>query len=137
MTTQLVRVLLGSLVLWLLAAVPAWLLGGTTALADTALACGLCLVPMVATFIWAEWACAQAADQQLLAVLGGTGVRLFVVAGAGIGLYHAVAELHRPAFLLWVIIFYLATLTLEVVVVVRRQGAVTATQHQPSPPSGL
>jgi hypothetical protein len=70
-----------------------------------------------------------------MAVLGGTSVRLVVVVAGGIGLNRAVEALNRPAFLIWVVIFYLATLTLEIVLVVRRQTDIakqlTAGPQQP------
>jgi hypothetical protein len=120
-TRQLVPLLVGSLAIWLLLAIPAWLLAGDTGLLDTAIASGLCLVPMTATMLWCQWAFSNAPEQQLLAVLGGTSVRLVVVIAGGIALNRTVEALHRPAFLLWVVVFYLATLTLEIVLVVRRQ----------------
>ncbi len=121
LTRQLVPLLLGSLGIWLLLAFPAWLLIGDVALLDTVVACGLCLAPMMATMLWCHWSLGGAPEQQLLAVLGGTSVRLVIVIAGGIGLNRSVEALHRPAFLLWVVVFYLATLTLEIVLVVRRQ----------------
>jgi len=129
----------GSLAMWLLLAGGAWLLAGEVGLIDTAIACVLCLVPMTATMLWCHWSFGSAPDQQLVAVLGGTGVRLLVVIVGGIGLFHTVAALHRPAFLLWVVVFYLGTLTLEIVLVVRRQNvlaaATTATAGRQSSPT--
>jgi hypothetical protein len=135
MRAPLAQLLFGSLALWLLLAVPAWLLAGEQTLLDTAVACGLCLVPMTATLLWCQWAFAHAPEQQLLSVLGGTSIRLFVAIAGGIGLFHAVPALHRPAFLLWVIVFYLATLALEIVVVIRRHKALAGdAAPPPSPP---
>jgi hypothetical protein len=121
LTRQLVPLLVGSLAIWLLLAIPAWLLIGEVALLDTALACGLCFVPMTLTMLWCHWSFGGAPEQQLMAVLGGTSVRLVVVIAGGIALNRTVEALNRPAFLLWVVVFYLATLTLEIVLVVRRQ----------------
>jgi hypothetical protein len=123
MMRQLAQLWAGSLALWMVLASGGWLVAGTTGVIDTAVACGLCLVPMTLTMLWCHHAFRGAAEQQLMAVLGGTGVRLLVVIAGGIALYHSVAELHRPAFLLWVVVFYLGTLTLEIVLVVRRQNA--------------
>jgi hypothetical protein len=132
-TRQLVPLLLGSLAIWLLLAIPAWLVIGEIALLETAVACGLCLLPMTATLLWCHWSLGGAPEQQLLAVLGGTSVRLVVVIAVGIGLNRTVEALHRPAFLIWVVVFYLATLTLEIVLVVRRQNA-EAKQLAPGQP---
>jgi hypothetical protein len=115
----------GTIMLWLLAAFPAWLISPETGLLDITVACGVCLVPMTATLLWCHYAFHGRADQQLLAVLGGTGVRLLIVVAASIGLFLAVEVLGRPAFLVWVVVFYLLTLTMEVVVVVRQQNAST------------
>ena len=124
MTRQLAQLLTGSLALWGLAAAPAWYFGGNQALVETVVACVLCLVPMTLTMVWCHQAFRTSPEQQLAAALGGTGLRMLVVIGCGIGLYHAVEQLNRTTFLLWVVAFYLGTLTLEVVLIVRRQNAV-------------
>lgn len=130
---QLVYLLTGSLGLWLLLGLPAWLLSGDTALLDSAVACGLCLVPMTATMLWCNWAFAGKPEDQVLAALGGTSVRLVIVALGGILLFKAVEALHRPAFLIWVVVFYLATLTLEIALVVRRQAVLAPAPNNPRP----
>jgi hypothetical protein len=135
MMRQLAILWIGCLGLWVLLGGSAWLLLGDIALLDASVACALCIVPMTATLVWCEWAFGaerriRAPEQQLLAMLGGTGVRMFVVLVGGIVLFHAVNELHRPAFLLWVVVFYLTTLTLEVALMIRRQEAsVPAENH--------
>lgn len=123
MIRQLGLLWAGSLLLWLVVTVPAAVFAGATAVLDTSVACGLCLVPMTATMLWCHWAFGSSPENQLAAVMGGTSVRMLVVAGGGIGLYFAAPALSRPAFLVWVVVFYLATLALEVVLVVRRQNA--------------
>ena len=132
MTRQLVQLVAGTLGIWLAFALPAWLLGGDQALLETAAASALCFAPMAATLLWAHWAFAGSPEQQLAAALGGTGVRLVIAVGGGIALNHAVETLARPAFLLWVVVFYLATLTLEIVLVVRRQTALIEAQSRPA-----
>jgi hypothetical protein len=137
MRRQLIHLLSGSLAIWLVLAVPAWLLAGDSALLDTVLACALCLVPMGVTLAWCQWAFGGSPEHQLLAVLGGTSVRLVVVVAGGIGMSRAFEALDRPAFLIWVVVFYLATLALEVVLVARQntplagQLAVRPPQTQP------
>lgn len=122
MTRPLGLLVLTSLALWVCLAGPAWLLLGPESLIETAVAFGLCLLPLIATHVWAQRAFAANPEQQVLAVLGGTTLRLIVVAGGGIALFHGVEALHREPFLFWVIAFYLVTLTLEVIVVVRGQN---------------
>ncbi len=131
MRRQLGLLLFSTLLLWLLLGGGAALVAGPSALLETAVACALCLVPMVATLLWCHWALSGAPEQQLLAVLGGTGVRLLIAIVGGIVLHRTVEALHRPAFLLWVIVFYLATLTLEIVAVVRRHNALADERPQP------
>jgi hypothetical protein len=130
---QLGYLLVGTALIWVLLAVPAWFLAGEVALVDTALACGLCLVPMAVTMFWCHWSFGASPEQQLLAVLGGTSVRLVAVVAGGVGLHQALDALNRPAFLVWVVVFYLATLTLEIVLVARRQSAL-AGQLEARPP---
>jgi hypothetical protein len=83
----------------------------------------LCLVPAVATLVWAGRSVQRTPEQHLLLVLGSTGVRLFFVLGVGLALFLSVPEFHRPAFWIWVGLFYLFTLALEVTLVVSAQPA--------------
>jgi hypothetical protein len=102
---------------WLLAALPARLLGGgNRAVAHSGTALLLCLVPTAATLAWAGWAFEQGPEQQVLVVLGGTGLRLFGVLAAGSALYYGVPYYREPAgFLTWLVVCYLFTLALEMV----------------------
>jgi hypothetical protein len=111
---------LGTLGLWLAAAAPARRLGGDLALLQSAVAALVCLVPAAVTLLWSGRALGGPPEQQLLAVLGGTGLRLFAVLVAGVGLFLSVPALGHAAFLIWLVVFYLITLTLEVVLLVRR-----------------
>jgi hypothetical protein len=77
---------------------------------------------MVATMVWCHFAFGGTSEQQLAAVLGGTGLRLLVAIGGGVGLSRSVPALDHPAFLIWVVVFYLITLALEITLVVRRQN---------------
>jgi hypothetical protein len=113
----------GTAVLWLLATPLAWAISPETGLLDVTVACLLCLAPMTATLLWCHYAFGSAPDQMLLAIMGGTSVRLIVVLAGSIGLFFTVESLARPEFLVWVVVFYLLTLSLEVVLVVRRQNA--------------
>jgi hypothetical protein len=110
----------GTAALWLLAAYPAHLLGGETGLVYSGAAALLCLVPTTLTLFWCQWALKGPPEQQLLAVMGGTVVRLLAVLGAAVALYLNVPYLNSQGFMLWVIVFYLITLTLEVSLLVAR-----------------
>ena len=116
------RVLLllgGGLAFWLVAALPFRFLDndparGTAAVAYAGTALLLCLVPAALTLWWGGRALSQPADQQLVAVLGGTGVRLFTVVVVGWLLFSWVPYYQTyPGFLAWLVAAYLFTLGLE------------------------
>jgi hypothetical protein len=113
----------GTLLAWAIAAYPAHLLGGDAALVYSVVALGLCLVPTALTLLWAEWSYQQSPEQQLTIVLGGTGVRMGIVLGVGLLLYVLVPYFQQPGFWVWLLVFYLFTLALEIVLVVRGRSA--------------
>jgi hypothetical protein len=61
-------------------------------------------------------------------VLGGTGMRMGVVLGAGLLLYSFVPLFAQQAFWVWLLVFYLLTLAVEMVLVVK--GNTEAEQPQ-------
>jgi len=83
-----------------------------------AVAGALCLIPSVLTLLWVAWSTAQTPERQLTAALGGTGVRMFVVLAAGLLLTQEVPYFteHRQSFWLWVLVFYLFDLGLEMAI---------------------
>jgi hypothetical protein len=83
----------------------------------------ICVVPAAGTLAWATWALGDSGENQTAAVLGGTGLRLFAVVGVGMALFFAVPTFAGVAFFVWLVFFYLVTLTFEVVLLVRRLGA--------------
>jgi len=107
----------GSLGLWLAVSYPAWRLGGLEMLAYSAAALLLCLLPTVATLLLAIKAERQSPQNVLLMLLGGTGIRMFVVLGVGL-LVCLTLEVNVVAYWLWMLVFYLATLALEVTLLV-------------------
>jgi hypothetical protein len=113
----------GTLGLWLLAAPLAGLRWGTAALVQSAVATVVCLVPASLTFWWTGWTMDRSPEQQLLGVLGGTLVRMGFVAGVGVLGYFSLTILREDSFWIWLIVFYLATLALEVVLLSKRPAA--------------
>lgn len=112
---RLLGLLVGGLLLfWLVLVYPAWLLGGESGVVFSSVAGVICLVPTVVTMSWCLATSREAPEQRLIAVLGGMGVRLVVVLGAGMVLFHALPYFHYRTFWIWVIVFYLFSLTLEV-----------------------
>jgi hypothetical protein len=83
----------------------------------------LCLLPCVVTFLWANRGGQQSPEQLLLAVLGGTGVRMFFVLGVSLALTTVVPYFKGIGFWLWVLAFYLFTLTLEMRLLIRARSA--------------
>lgn len=117
----------GSLALWLLLGLPARQFWGDAALIYAGVAVGLCLVPAALTLVWSDWALRHSPEQQLTMVLGGTGVRLFVVLGGAWALYSLVPYLsQQPGYWAWVFIFYMSTLALEMALILA---------GRPSPPT--
>jgi hypothetical protein len=115
--------LAGTIAFWIIAAGFVYFLGEEETQQQTlvysAVAAGLCLVPMAATLLWVSWGAQQSPDQQMVAVLGGTGVRMFAVLGVGLLLTNVSPYFRQGGFWFWVLAFYLLTLTLEMVIVVR------------------
>lgn len=106
---------------WLLLALPAWLRAGSLGLEGLSCAALLNLVPGWLVF-WVS-SRGNSANAPVKAVLFGMGLRISVVLG-GV----AVIQSIRPfvatrAFLVWVLVFYLAALTVETVLLVRKQSA--------------
>jgi len=99
-----------------IAAYPAYWLGGEPGLVFAAVALALCLVPAVATMLLAEWAFRKAPDMFLMAILGGTSLRMFVVLGVVWVLFQGQAYFQHMGFVVAVLIFYLGTLALEMVI---------------------
>jgi hypothetical protein len=122
--TKRVLILVGGVAaLWLLLALPARHLGGgDDAVAQSGLAALLCLVPAAAVMVWADWAFRQSAEQQMYAVLGGSGVRMFFVLGAAL-LLTELAGWYRGqiGFWVWIGVFYLFTLVLEIALLLKMQ----------------
>jgi hypothetical protein len=106
---------------WLLLALPArYLGGGDSAVVQSGLAALMCLAPATAVMVWSQWALRKGGEQQLYAVLGGVGVRMFFVLGVGF-LVSEVLGWYRGqlGFWIWLGVFYLFTLALEVVLLVK------------------
>jgi hypothetical protein len=108
--------LAGSFLFWALLAFPAFFLGGEVALAYSAIAAGLCLAPALVTMVGADWAFHRSPDLYLTIILGGTGLRMFVVLGAALAVLHNLPYFQQGGFLPWVLVFYLITLALETVI---------------------
>jgi hypothetical protein len=122
--TKRVAILIATTVAaWGVAAYPAALAWGESGIVYSATAAALCLLPTTLTMLWAGWAYQQVPEQQLMMVLGGTAVRMGVVLGAGLILHSFVPYFQQQVFWLWLLVFYLLTLAMEMVLVVKGQPA--------------
>lgn len=102
-----------------------WSSDRPSALLLSSVAFTICFIPTLATFVWSRWSQQRPAEQQLLAVLGGTGARMFFVLGVGL-LLTLMLEAIRARMLqfwLWVLVMYLVTLLIEVVILVQASGS--------------
>lgn len=116
MIRRLLVLLGGCAAFCLLVGLPARHLGGDSALVFLATGLALCLLPAVVTLFWGERALRRGAEQQLVLVLGGTGVRMAFVLLAGWTLFQYVPYYqHQPSFLIWLAVCYLFTLALDMV----------------------
>jgi len=116
----------GTALLWLVVVYPAIRLWGSDMFLLSLVAMGMCLVPTLVTLLWGVWAQEQTPEQQLLMILGGTGLRLFVVLGIGLALSLGVTyfqDANLYPFWTWVLVFYLFTLFLEVLILILGRSA--------------
>ena len=104
----------GMILVWLLVAYPARVLGGAAAAVYSAVALGLCLFPTTLTLYLVERT-AQPAPCRLLAIfLVGMLMRMVVVLGGGIALYSLAPYFAQLGFWIWILGWYLVTLGGEV-----------------------
>jgi hypothetical protein len=120
-TKRLGTLIGGALAVWAVAYFPARALGGEREVVYSLTALVLCLIPAALTLIWASRALERSPSQAMLLVVGGTGVRMTFVLGAGLILHQAVPYFQQTDFWFWILGFYLVTLSLEMLVV-RRLG---------------
>lgn len=115
MKTRLGWLILGTGTLWVLLAVPARRVWGDESAVAGAVAALLCLVPTLVTFLWAAVDSGRTPDRQLLIIMAGTGVRLFTVLGGAVVLLNLAPWLfERGGFWVWLLVFYLFNLALEI-----------------------
>lgn len=99
--------------MWMALSGPAAALAGRKALEGLTYAAVLCLLPGWLTFVMAAGLAASSGRRQVLAVLGGTAVRLLAVLGGGLAVRVWRPHLGFQEFLVWLVVFYLAALVVE------------------------
>jgi hypothetical protein len=125
----------GTLVLWIILAIPARWSWGKAAVYQSGLAALICLLPGVLTLIWGNAARSQSPERQLAMVLGSTGLRMIAVLGFGLIAFLSIAELHSMGFWVWVLSFYLFTLAVEIVLLIREPWPATSRDKKAAPAS--
>jgi len=102
-------------VAWAVVVIPARMAQGEAAVFQSGLAALICLLPTTLTLIWSNWALERSPEHQLAAVMGGTASRMLLVLAAALSVYLLVPMFREMAFWVWVLAFYLYTLTAEMI----------------------
>ncbi len=110
--------ILGCVTFWGILAYPAFRLWAFRGLVESSVAAILCLVPSAIILVWSSLARRRPQDHLRL-VLGGTGIRMGMVLGLGLLLGLIDAAFREPSFWAWVLVFYLFTLALDIVVLLK------------------
>lgn len=120
---------------WLIVAYPAYLLDPEHGLLHSGVAVVLCAVPTALTLLWCDIVLKGSAESQLAAVFGGTGLRMLVAVGIAAVLYKNVEEFALGRFWMWIIVFYLVTLAIEMFLVARRHAAMDQASSKTNTPA--
>lgn len=105
--------------LWALLAGPAWLLAGIDGIEGLTYAALLCLAPGWVVFLLIALY-GTAGTQAAMVALGGTTLRLVFVLVGMLVVLSARPHLGFREFIVWLIVFYMATLLTETLLVVRK-----------------
>lgn len=92
-----------------------------SALVQGGTAFALTFVPALLTLTWALFSYRSAPEFQLMASMGGSGIRMFVALGGGFLLTQSQAETFGASFWFWILTFYMSFLAAEIAVIVRQQ----------------
>jgi hypothetical protein len=110
----------GTLLLWIILIYPGWLLFGDVVWIHSLSALAICLVPALATMAW-TLKTSNAPESQLVAVLGGSGIRMAFALGVGLLLYKTLPETFTDYFWLWIGLFYMFILAVETILVIKNK----------------
>ena len=81
---------------------------------------GLTFVPAAFTLAWVLFSFRSAPELQLLASLGGSGLRMAIALGGGFFLTNTQPQTFGNPFWSWLILYYLVLLAVEITLVVRQ-----------------
>lgn len=121
MSHHLKAFVFGAVGFWAVVALPALRLGGSPAFTFSLVALGLCAIPTVALLLWRDRARNSSPSERLLLLLGGTGLRMAVVLGGGVTLYWSAPYFQQTSFWVWLLVFYLYLLGLEIYLILAEQ----------------
>ena len=107
------------LALWAVLCVPAFFVAGNDGVWGCSIAAAVCAVPALGTLAFSLWAAGQDNNWQLTALLGGMLGRMGFALGAGIVIHRNFQGYTLRSFLIWLVIYYLASLMFEVGIVMR------------------
>lgn len=96
-------------------------LGDQETLMQGGVALALTLVPAAVTLAWVVFSYRSAPQLQLLASLGGSGVRMAIALGGGYFLTNTQPQFFDTPFWCWLLLFYLVLLGFEITLLVRQQ----------------
>jgi hypothetical protein len=99
-------------------------LGGDEALLQGGVAFALTFVPAAATLAWVLVSYRTTPEMQLMACLGGSGIRMAIALGCGMVLTQRLQDDFGFPFWCWLVLFYLAFLAFEITLVVWQQPKV-------------
>lgn len=108
--------------MWVLLVAPASWLAGAAGVEGLTWAAAICLVPgWIAMYLASRNP--RAGPQAVAAILGATGLRMAFVLFAVLLMRFVRPELGLREFIVWLLVFYLATLTAETLLVLRKRSA--------------
>ena len=114
--------------LWVLLLGPAWLIAGRDALIGLSAAAILCAIPGFVVF-WVASLYGAAGSQVPLVILGGTVLRMLFVFLGMVIVQSAAPRLGLREFVVWLLVFYVALLAVETLLVVPRPGSSKGQPH--------
>jgi len=123
--------------LWLILAGPVFWWQGTAGLEGLSMAALLCLLPGCLVFLLGAWfSGSEKSATQLAIPLGSTVLRLIVVLAGVLLIRELRPDLGFTGFLLWVVVFYFATLAVETRVLLKKPASTpAASKSSPAEPT--
>jgi hypothetical protein len=116
---------------WLLLAYPAYLLAGSAGFQKCCLAAALCFVPAVGTCLWCALGKQVTPGQSLLRALAATVIRMSFTLAGGLLIALIWTSFQRMDFWIYLLVFYLFGLSLEIALLRTAPGRCDAPAKSP------